>query len=129
MLLIKNRSFLLVLLTVLLVSGCGKSKLPPVERIVTQTKLVQTVPNPGNLPDEVSRREFAEFEIITQSNIHSIIEAVEAGERAPLNHVAIEYTYYLELAAWMAALQKYIDQADPMLKRWQSLYFKSLEQK
>ena len=127
MLQIRNLSFLLVLSTVLLVSGCGKSKLPPVERIVTQTKIVQTVPNPGNLPDEVTPREFAEFEIITQSNIHSIIEQVEKGERAPLNHVAIEYTYYLELAAWMAAIQKYIDQADPMLKRWEKLYRESLE--
>ena len=87
------------------------------------------VPNPGNLPDPIHARDFDDFEIITQANIHSVIEQVENGEREPLNHVAIPYTSYLEMALWMKSVEQYIIVAGEKLRRWQREYRESLEQK
>lgn len=86
------------------------------------------VPNPGALPDEVvASQGTAVFEIITQANVHEIIKAVEKGEREPLNHVMLPYTAYLDLGEYMARLEKYVTQADPILRRMQKLHRESLE--
>ena len=85
---------------------------------MTQTQIVTVVPDPGPLPDEVTAQEAtAEFEIITQANVHKIIQDVESGEREPLNHVMLPYTAYLDLAEYMARLEKYVLRADPALRR------------
>lgn len=81
-------------------------------------EIVKTVPNPGPHLDEITPRKFDDFEVITQANIHEIIKRVEGGDREPLNHVALPYTSYLELAKYMEDVERWIKQASDKLTRW-----------
>lgn len=79
---------------------------------MTQTEVIHLTPEPPRKPDEIPVFNFSNFEIITQVNIDQIVEAVEKGEREPLNHVALPYNDYLTLAAWMERIELYIKQAE-----------------
>lgn len=37
-----------------------------------------------------------------------MVEQVENGDREPLNHMALPYNYYLDMATWMRAVENYI---------------------
>lgn len=72
--------------------------------------------------------EFNNFEVITQTNIEKILNAVEKGEREPLNHVCLPYTDYLNLATWMKAIEnnvisaeQYFDEVEKRYKDLQTL--------
>lgn len=85
---------------------------------------------PPQKPGQIRKADFARFEIITQANIHSILEEVEEGKRPPLNFVALPYQDYLILASWMEDIERYILQAEIYFKeidrRWDEFTSRSL---
>lgn len=81
------------------------------------------------MPTQVQPRNFSDFELITHANIDDILNKVKSGEREPLNHVALPYTSYLELAKWMEDVEVWIKQASKKLDRWSEEYEKSLSDK
>lgn len=112
MLRIKNLSCFLVLSIVLLISGCTRSIVVPVDRVVIQIETQVVAVEPPRRPDQIGKADFARFEIITQTNIQDILEAVDNGEKAPLNHVALPYNDYLNMANWMEKIEAYIKQSE-----------------
>ncbi len=118
--LMQSRFLFLGLLTVLLVSGCSSSPLPPVERIVTKTEVQIVAVAPPRKPDQIAEIEFNHFVIVNQNNIETILEEIENGEREPLNHVMLPYNYYLDLATWMKSIENYVIGSEQ--------YFKSVEE-
>lgn len=108
----KSLNFSLVLLTALLISGCSRSALEPVERIVTKTETQVIAVEPPRRPNQIGKTDFARFEVITQTNIEKILDDIEKGNKEPLNHVAIPYLDYLNMGVWMEKIEAYIKQAE-----------------
>lgn len=115
----QGRHYWLALLTVLLVSGCSSSPLPPVERIVMKTEIVRIAVTPPRKPNQIALVDFDHFEILTQSNIEGILAAIEEGNREPFNHVILPYNSYLDMATWMKAVENFLIAAED--------YFKTVE--
>lgn len=71
---------------------------------------------PPRKPDQIAEIDFAKWEVITQLNIGVILEQIENGDREPLNHMALPYNYYLDMATFMKAVENYLIAAEQYFK-------------
>lgn len=120
--LVRNLAYCLVLPIALLISGCSSSPLPPVERVVTKIEVKTRAVKPPQKPAQIAIIDFNSFELITQTNIETILLAVRDGKREPLNHMSLPYTDYLNMATWMKAVENYIISAEQYFKEVEERY-------
>ncbi len=67
---------------------------------------------PVKKPGQITEADFARFELITQGNVHDILEAIKKGDREELNGYYLGYNDYLTLAGWMEQIERYIREAE-----------------
>lgn len=89
--------------------------------------MVRIAVQPPRKPDQIAEIDFNKWEVITQLNIGVELQKVENGDREPLNHMALPYNSYLDMATWMKAVENYIISAEEYFKTVEDDYNKIQE--